>query len=402
MNIKDFIQKFPFSKESREYIGNIYKLDLRDLDEKYSKQLKFAFRNLKENLIVKKGISYLPEMDNALIYAIMQILIRATQSYLLYEHFSEAHRKNVIRIINGLSSDDKDFAILTLSKNTFEMNLQAGEYDLIKKRYIFIENGKEVGKKLKWRIFWRDYLIPMSEIASTSSSAKGTQWALSKQIFEKGWVYLSGISIIKFMGYITKRYIKSKYIPYLERGFAEERLLAERQKDAIKNDLLTIDYIKKYVTKLQEDLSDISHGFSKEREITDLKIHYYPPCIRYIIKRAFSGINLDHNSRLVLVFFLAYIKVDIESIINIFRTQPDFIESKTRYYVENVVKKEYFPYGCDKIRAYNLCKSDEDKMRWCPKGEIKNPLIYYDRMVWYFNKYPEVEEVRRKEIEESM
>jgi len=120
----------------------------------------------------------------------------------------------------------------------------------------------------------------------------------------------------------------------------------------------SLNFSQKYKSKLQSSF--------KGKLITSKET--YPPCITAILATLKKGVNLDHTSRLVLIFFLLNAEKSVEEIVDLFRAQPDFNEQKTTYYVEHAAGKrgsgtKYSSFGCAKIKSYGLCKEEQDF--WC-------------------------------------
>ena len=380
MNNKTFINLFPFSIESREYITQTYIYSPNELYTKYPKELEYAYDNI-IYLISRKILRISDKYDNSLIYVIMQILINAAQNNLLYEYFSEAYRKNVIKTFMSIRNrDEKNREIEKLSINTFKINIQFGNYLSVAKEYEFKDINNKSHSKLEWRVIWNDYLRALSEIRGVSEGQHFIQWKLAEQQFKNGWIYLSSNRMIKYLGYITKKFIKSKYIPYLERGLFDEREIARIKKVEVLK-LRKIPFIMEYVKNIQNEIQEISPYFEPTKE-TGIIMPYYPPCMKYLITIALKGeINLDHYSRLVLVYYLLYIGVDKKNVISVFQKQPDYNETKTSYFVNDIEKKitqlGQKSYGCNKLKTMQLCRSNEDPLNWCQSGKIHSPAQYY-------------------------
>jgi len=110
----------------------------------------------------------------------------------------------------------------------------------------------------------------------------------------------------------------------------------------------------------------------EERPKARARIRFRPkgemaPCMAALIERAKEGENLSHFSRFALVSYLLKAGWEEEQIIDIFRNQPDFKESKTRYQVEHISKHSYLPPSCSSLKERGLCVAD------CG---LKNPLAY--------------------------
>lgn len=120
-----------------------------------------------------------------------------------------------------------------------------------------------------------------------------------------------------------------------------------------------------------------------------LDIKKLPPCIKQLLADVQSGENVPHMGRFALVSFLNSLKLTTQDIIDLFNTAPDFDEEKSRYQIEHITGEisstSYKPPGCDKLKTYGLCPSEEiDEI--CKK--TNHPLSYY-RYRWKMNKKKE-------------
>ena len=91
-----------------------------------------------------------------------------------------------------------------------------------------------------------------------------------------------------------------------------------------------------------------------------------------------AGENVPHMGRFALVSFLNSLKLSTNDILKIFSTAPDYEEERTRYQIEHIAGKisstSYTPPGCDKMRTFGICPTDEmDDL--CKKK--RHPLSYY-------------------------
>jgi len=89
----------------------------------------------------------------------------------------------------------------------------------------------------------------------------------------------------------------------------------------------------------------------------------FPPCMADIYARARRGEHLSHHERFAIATFLLNIGADVDTVIDVFRSMPDFKERITRYQVEHLAGlrgsgKKYSTYSCDKMRTLGLCRAD--------------------------------------------
>jgi DNA primase large subunit len=104
---------------------------------------------------------------------------------------------------------------------------------------------------------------------------------------------------------------------------------------------------------------------------------FFPPCMKKIISELQSGEKVSHIPRFVLSTFLANANMLLGEAVNIFRSQPNFNEKKTFYYLEHTYGtksgKKYSVPACSKMETYGLCTRDST-CRW------KSPITYYAKM----------------------
>ncbi|MEM4625071.1 MAG: hypothetical protein QXR24_06755 [Thermosphaera sp.] len=95
------------------------------------------------------------------------------------------------------------------------------------------------------------------------------------------------------------------------------------------------------------------------------------PCMVKLIEDARKGAELSHYARVVLASYLLNRGLSQDEVVDVFRNQPDFRESITRYQVNYIATyddgKPLTTYSCQKMREMGLCVAD------C---NVKNPLNY--------------------------
>ena len=97
----------------------------------------------------------------------------------------------------------------------------------------------------------------------------------------------------------------------------------------------------------------------------------FPPCIASMYSELLEGKNIPHMARFILASFLNRIGMPKEQIMLLFKKAPNFNERITRYQVDRLVKQNYTPASCAKIRSYTYCPNTDCK--------VKHPLSYYER-----------------------
>lgn len=131
-----------------------------------------------------------------------------------------------------------------------------------------------------------------------------------------------------------------------------------------------INRLKNKVATIQKNNETIPVG--------KLDIEKLPPCIKRILADVQAGENVPHMGRFALVSFLNSLKLTTQDIIDLFNMAPDFDEEKSRYQIEHITGEisstSYKPPGCEKLKTYGLCPSEEiDGI--CKR--TNHPLSYY-------------------------
>lgn len=131
-----------------------------------------------------------------------------------------------------------------------------------------------------------------------------------------------------------------------------------------------INRLKNKVAAIQKNNETIPVG--------KLDIDKLPPCIKRILADVQAGENVPHMGRFALVSFLSSLKLTTQDIIDLFNKAPDFDEEKSRYQIDHITGEisstSYKPPGCEKLKTYGLCPSEEiDEI--CKR--TNHPLSYY-------------------------
>jgi DNA primase large subunit len=113
-------------------------------------------------------------------------------------------------------------------------------------------------------------------------------------------------------------------------------------------------------------------------KISEINERKYPPCIKEMLKRLGSSINLSHAERFALGTFLKDIGVQRDELIDMWRVSPDWDEEKASYQVDDLIKKDYKPPDCSTMKTNGLCYAGDNKL--CEKAS--HPLGYYAMAIW--------------------
>lgn len=253
--------------------------------------------------------------------------------------------------------------------------------EYVKKRYALAEARRsynllrkeseekiiEVAKKFGWRIRLSnekigmikfDFAINFIDFLRNSVLFHQKDWKLVNKFVINGEVYLFKQEIARLLQEEIRRYIEKK-ISAIDKSLLPEKIfdLTNRIKQA---------YSEIFREVQIEDFS--SFGVSDNA---------FPPCIMELYKTAQSGGHIPHVGRFTLASFLINIGMSIDSIVNLFRSSPDFNERLTRYQIEHIAGErgsgtKYTPPKCETLQTHGLCPGIDNICK-----RVKHPLTYY-------------------------
>lgn len=198
-----------------------------------------------------------------------------------------------------------------------------------------------------------NYLVHVTSYIKASSKIKADEWRLVNRFVKKGYVVLD----------------KEKFVRVLEE-FLKDRLLEKFEINAS-----TKKFIEPYIKEIENVLAKEKARFEKI-EFDKVDFNCFPPCMKNILSDLRKGLNVPHTARFAITSFLLNIGLNVEQIIDLFKSAPDFDEEKTRYQVEHIAGSkgtEYECPACDTMKTYQNCYENET----C-KG-VKHPISYYKR-----------------------
>ncbi|WP_202320115.1 DNA primase regulatory subunit PriL [Archaeoglobus neptunius] len=199
----------------------------------------------------------------------------------------------------------------------------------------------DMGVKLDgWNVHISDYV-------RASSRIRDDRWRLLNRRLRHGFVETSKFEVVRIIEELLRAKLFEKVPVVPQVRSAVEDLTKKASKEAKKFDF---------------DLGDV-----------DLKC--LPPCMKEILSELKRGMNIPHTARFAITSFLLNIGMDVDGVIALFKSAPDFDEEKTRYQVEHIAGErgkgsEYISPSCDTMRTYQNCISN------C---RVTHPLIYYKK-----------------------
>jgi len=178
---------------------------------------------------------------------------------------------------------------------------------------------------------------------------------------------------------LVNRSLEGGWVAVTDRELA--RLLEERARDRVGRGLpLPVPPV--ICERLRDDLERIEEELSAKRaeekvDLGEVTEGAFPPCIRVMLDQVAKGTNLAHSARFALTTFLLAVGMNVDEVVGVFNTSPDFDEERTRYQVEHISGKggtRYKPPSCATMATYGNCPGEDRLCRW-----VNHPLSYYER-----------------------
>ncbi|MHA1371324.1 MAG: hypothetical protein ACTSWN_00290 [Promethearchaeota archaeon] len=225
------------------------------------------------------------------------------------------------------------------------------------------------------------YFMHFLDYLKMASILKSPAWKLVNRLVKDGRVYL----LKKDIARMIEEAIKEKISAIAKTSMNKD----------VKIDLMDDLLIKSFIDDINKIIesrmtrSDIDFGNVPVTESA------FPPCLKAILDKNGQGINLTHSERLFLSYFLLNIGYDVEQVLDIFKSQPDYNEKIARYQVEYAAglhgkRTVYKPHNCNTLESLNICKKHDEKYThpFCshPKYPLRNPLTFYRRVINMKNK----------------
>ncbi len=175
---------------------------------------------------------------------------------------------------------------------------------------------------------------------------KDEKWRLINRTVREGFVFVTNREIVRLMEEILREKLEEPVSIALPHELMEE--------------------VRKIQVRSEVERFDVS---------IPVKIEFFPPCMKKILSDLQKGKNVPHTARFAITAFLLNIGMDVDSIVELFSSAPDFDEEKTRYQVEHIAGQrgkgaEYICPSCETMKTYHNCYGECD---------VVSPLTYYFR-----------------------
>jgi DNA primase large subunit len=213
---------------------------------------------------------------------------------------------------------------------------------------VFRGRGFSRADELPVAVRWTSYL---------KFAPQSPQWAMINRPVVRGWVLIPD-------GDFTR----------LLEGAYEERII-----ELARENELAVGWIARHaVPRLVPELEELArkHGRPALR-LDAVKAGEDPPCMRALVEALKAGENLPHAARFALAAYLVRRGWDVERVVDLFRSAPDFNERVTRYQVMHIAgqaggRKQYMVPGCQTMLSWGLCPNNL-------ACGVRNPLLYARR-----------------------
>lgn len=125
--------------------------------------------------------------------------------------------------------------------------------------------------------------------------------------------------------------------------------------EGYRNHGLPNSFVKFCIRRIHQERS-----FKKLRIFKLKSIERIRPCILEALRKPLEGGN-GHLMRLAIACEFLSRGYNIDDIVQLFATQLDFNEEKTRYFVEHAKRSNYKPFKCKTIRKLGFCLKQDHK-----------------------------------------
>ncbi len=330
---KRLLAKYPFLPEVREYLKGI-ELDEILKSPVYETARELAYERIRAS-ILGKPFAAADDDDLILSFVIAKMILMAMDDKIIVSRFANSERDRFERF-----AVNEDYHTLKRLADFFDLKIER-----------IPESEREVN-------------IHFISFIKYSTKFSTDDFRLIFQPLKKGWF---PVSVEKFVKIMREAFV--------------EKLIEEIQSGSKKPE---IAMIKKHFSREIELLYALKDEYISSftpADFGNVVMEAFPPCIKTIIAKIKSGVNISHQARFTLVAFLHRIGMSNDEILGVFASVPDFKESLTRYQIEHITGKisgkDYNVPKCMTMVSYGLCVKDIKKDPLCEKKWMTHPLLYY-------------------------
>lgn len=181
---------------------------------------------------------------------------------------------------------------------------------------------------------YRSFKVKVKDYLSRGSKFHEQEWKLINRSVHNGYVYLRADETV--------------------------RLIRNELSALIYNRLKAMD-LSAMPKSVKLKLIAMAPKFAQNYDSPHIQtISHYPPCVKHAIDEMSKGENLPHSARVLLATYMLSIGKNINDIVELFHSAPDFNEGVTRYQIEHLAGKKgsgtrYFVPSCEKLTNESLC-----------------------------------------------
>ncbi len=334
------------SKDPNEFISDIFSNNPQEIQERILAFFKASFDNLEQI------DDYKIDEINIHVYLLIKILL-----YLLDDKSISNRIANLYSKVSYSELVKEDDAYLyDICK---DLNLDLLYYQVPVKYGIIITKDQQEDLYSNFRIHYTDYL-------RLAVNLRDDFRKLINNPLSEGYVFIQKRNLSRLL----QEFVREKF--FLKDGDDKSSI------EALKKKLLKIkefnELHERILANWELKKEDFEYSIEfKSVEGSEISTNF-PPCIKEILSKIQEGQNLIHNERLFIVWFLIAVNYQVDTIINLFSSMPDFNREKTAYQVNYAKKKKYTPYKCSTLKSFNLCMAKKFKDKLCLEGFLSRKL----------------------------
>jgi len=362
------VAKYPFIGENKK-VFELHEFTIDNIVKDYENVINYAIDNLRlilgniENFVRKR---FDDARRECLSYPIQNGIVAYINDKWFTNRYAEAYAKRTRKYLD----DDAQS-----SKKAKHLHIKDSELEILKEWEIGVDKVVK-DKRTSYRLNVFDFITLAPKIRSEDMKSKLLlkRFQLVHSSLVNGYVEDLTRSDISVLFTAALHHKVNETVKELLEFFEESKL-------------------PKKLIDAADDLKTEINEFKKGKQIGEFYSgavynDAFPSCINNAYVDLLAGKNLEHQERLVFVFFCLNIGMSNEELINLFAHSPDFRQDLTGYMLGHAERKKYISYGCKKIKSFGLCKINynNDIYKWCSDGKINIPLAFFKRMSWMLEK----------------
>ena len=323
----NYLLKFPFSNQAKEYISN-KRIDLLSVDYKILEKVKkFLITEINQDyktlekywFNISKNDDEIIAYSYVVIYPLSKIILSIIDNTPLTQSFANYYQKR----------------FLYFSKKEDIENLK--------------EIIKDICPQLSYNQEKEQYFISLIDLLTLDL---GEDYKLQYTNLKEGNIFFPNKdALLEFLSVALKKRIL--------------RTTEVNKKEVPKSFLEVSEIVRKHFLSTQKARGDFDNRFSGK-----LSNSSFPPCFDKLYNDLLSGKKLSHIANYHLAVFLAGVGYSYDDIINVYKHAPNFDERVAGYQVKKIIEKKYSIGNCETLKSNDLCVKD------C---KVKHPLQLFKK-----------------------